>query len=260
MAFKRKRIYAPRVPTYKKRRIIRRRKYRKKGTSIISGQAGYAVTSYAKKKTRRRFVTKRALWNHTNFQAKYGTRYTYRTVISTPASYVNKQLLKIFVLKLSANDFWTTLGGGFNMDQAAALPDFAANSITIRGGIFWMTLFNTGDEDLEVQLDWCWTKNEPLLTSLADGSYDRSQSAMATGDFNEIGKVYWTKRMILEPYNTFRLEKKLPMIKIDTNKYDRFSNMPMICVWVNQVNGNTSKNLTCTVGHSLSWVGDTIGA
>jgi len=221
MAFKRKRVYAPRSSgrAYKKRRFSRRR--RSARTVGYTSQKG-AVTSFGfsrKKKIPLR-VFKRKLWNATVDAPHYRSYAASSNTLSTGTTQYSQIPSRHDTLNVTTSYFWTSSYGAKDPD-GGSVPTFK-NDITVRGGKIGCTIstISSNTDTVQVRLWLIKLGQNPDFTDFPTGDpagqRDISWDPTTIPDFSsKIGRYVMFKEALLEPGQAMTVEKRLGVMKID---------------------------------------------
>jgi len=260
MAYKRKRVYAPRK-TYRKR--SKKTVYkRRRGTSYTSQSGRLSNTLFLRR--RRKWSGRKvrsALWKASQDKNKFRSFLTISDAIGTPASYTTKTIKTtpmIFLGSGTDDPFWTTDGGAVHSDPDLTLPVFSGNSIILRGGKFMCTVENptSNGQPVKVELYIVWTKNNPELTPITTTPRDRAWTPNLTPDITDCGTCVLAKSGIVNAGEAISMEYPLKIQKIDDSEYASFGRMPILVTCVNALETNTSINVRQQSSYSLSFCGD----
>lgn len=182
--------------------------------------------------------------------------------MATPASAAVMTTTVVASRRLASSNFWTTAGGAINPD-GGLIPTFATNTdFTVRGGMYGIRMTNSPDA-LDIDKDPLsvivylvkTTKNwnSTNLPATVNVGWDPS----LVQDFQtNIGTVVFRKNFIIAEGETFNIERRMSLQKIDQTEY---INSQSEMVWI-VLSGNTSstvtKGLVLTNYFNLSFIGD----
>jgi len=259
MAFKRKRVYAPRRNGAKKRKTFKRR-MRRGGKAIADytslNTKGTIIGFRGRKTSRRAF--KKHLWYLTLFKPHYRSIFTVGSDISMPTNDVAVTIFGLNMYKLTTDPFWVVAGGLLAIDTGITPPLFSGD-IILRGGVYTVTFANLSSNDIKLRL-WV-TKSVPdpaftLVPSSASLSWDPSCSP----DFNsQVGKVYDNRTVTIEGGNSYSFSKRFNVQKIDQVTYTLEGNSPIIYAAACNMGNSTANTLRVVKSYNLSFSADSIG-
>jgi len=256
MAFKRKRVYAPRSNAFKKRKTYRKRRSARKTIDYTSLNTRGTSSGFRGKKTSRRTYN-RHLWNSTLFTTHYRSNETVSGTITTPASLTQADLLGINLIRHGNNAFWLAAGGAVATDTSVTLPTFKGDVI-LRGGSWNFTLHNTSaaNVDVAIRVFLVYTEERPDF-SIEPSTVAHMWDPSLTADWNQlIGKVKMTREVLLESGNNYTISGRLRMQKIDQTTYGLQGRSPLLFVSCGNVGFTTAHTLTYTTSYNLSFSAD----
>lgn len=161
MAYKRKRVYAPRRAPYKRRRFVRRRtSYRRKRSAAVVGNSRPNPLGYVRSKRLSRRTFRGLLWKQTITATKFVSDYSAVATAATDASVDTYYTAAAWALATTSGiaNFTNTnvkalsaaIGGIVDPTETAATFD---SDIIIRGGTITLELLNnteTGDVNNDI--------------------------------------------------------------------------------------------------------------
>lgn len=260
MVFGRKRYYAGRRGSAgrrpRKRFRSRSRFSRRRGTSYSSRSgAGVSAPLFRSRKMSKR-SWKSALYRSTMFKSHY------RSLLATANSLTTATLAttsNVYLFPAINGAFWTNTGGLLPLDSGATTDPVFTGDAVIRGGLVRIVFTNPpGDVDpgpINLSL---------YLVKARKGSTTSwtNPTAVTTGwdptvipEFREdIGTVVFTTRKVILQGDTFAVQRRLPVQKVDQNDFaqNELYNWMVVC-W-NQVADTCSFNATTT--HNLAFSAD----
>lgn len=264
MAFKRKRIYAPRANAFKKRKSYRKKRMFKRGGGKTIGYTSLNTRDhrfgFRSKKTSRRAYRKH-LWDSTLFSSHYRSIASASTSVATLTSPITGTT---FGLNLSApigtaNPFWTTSGGLIPLDNSVAAPLFQGD-ITLRGGVWEVIFYNTSTtNDVRIKVWNVFTMNRPNLAFFpANPSIAWDPSASA--EFNEfIGKPFNGREVVIEQGNSYTIKGRMKIQKIDERVYGDLGKCLFLFGLVHTVGAATACTVNINYSLNCSFSADAIG-
>jgi len=248
MAFKRKRVFAPRRSSGKRRRNAgyRRRRSTRTRSNGYTSRTSNARTSMSmfrrKPFSARRFRS--GLFNETRFKSHYRSLATISVGRTTGVSATDSNVFTNFALN-NAVAFWTAAGGARPIDNGVAVPPFSSD-ITIRGGIVNFDLQNTEPEQdgsvsspcLKVKFWYIYTVGNVDLTiiPLAENNL---WDPTTTSEFRQkVGQVYHYEEVILKPGEAYSFSRRLRASKLDQNRFLAFDHTPLFMYQVVSMDAN----------------------
>lgn len=260
MAFKRKRVYAPKRNAFKKRKSSRRRTQRRGGGKSVGytslNQKDHVFGFRTKKTSRRSYLNH--LWNSSLFAQHYRSINTAELTASTPASKVAGAIFGIDMHRIGGNSFWTVLGGLVPADSAITPPTFKGD-ITLRGGQYETQFYNTSTtNDIRIKIWFVMSVTNPDFTfepTLPPIAWDPS----ASPDFiKEIGKPFGAREVTLEQGNSYTIKGRYKLRKIDQNtNISQGESLIMYCMLCN-VGHATATNVNIISSHNMSFSADAV--
>jgi len=261
MAFKRKRVYAPRSNAFKKRKSVRRKTNRRGGKAIADftslNTKGTTVGFRGKKTSRKTYL--RHLWNSTLFSSHYRSLYCTSGTVTTPANNTDYGLFGINLYRNGpATQFWTVAGGALPIDIGGTVPLFKSD-ITLRGGVWSVVFHNPGPGDIMLTIWKVFTVTDPLLSSFPAAAV-KGWDPTVSGDFSTlIGKAGFNKSVSIEGGNSYTLTGRFKIQKIDQARYELEGKAPWLFCGIANVGTSAIVNVNFTKSHNLSFSGDAIG-
>lgn len=276
MAFKRKRVSAPRRPFFGKRRRVFRRKRFGRSVQFTSqsarGSSALAITNRRRWSGRRfrrvimkstdQMVHYRCLRNTSNAQT------TNALGLSNLASdvYVN------FPFEYLGVDFFTAAGGAIPVDGAIAVPTFNPSSIVIRGGTIYISISNMdatsgsgagfAAESLRVKFWYGFTNSRPAnIPALFPSQQNQMWDPTCLVDFREnYGKIYYAGEVLLQGGQVFEFKRRLRPQKVDYAAFKQGGNQPFFMYQVCTIDHSAANNSPFTVkaGINISFSGDAV--
>jgi len=255
MAFKRKRVFAPRRNGMKKRRTNRSRFKKKKFTDFTSLNTKGSTLSYTAKKTSRSAYRKH-LWNSTLFKQHWRSISVSDNSFNTPANNTTGTLVGTNMWKNAGTTFWTTAGGLQPADLAGSVPTFVGD-IIVRGGRAEITFHNSSTtSDIRVRIFGIRTQTDPLF-SAEPVAPPYSWDTTVSPDFGSlIGKTWFTRDVVIEQGNSYTFVQRIKMQKIDQSTYLLEGHSPLVYALISNVGHATPISVVVTRGYNLSFSGD----
>lgn len=261
MAFKRKRVYAPRR-TVKRRmngKFSRRRRFtsRRNRVNVTSGQLGNWTNNGFRTRRIGRSQWRHLLWNDTLFKQHWRSL---GSSASTQTTDLNPDVVTIVVLQALPDSFWTVAGGTQPADTGVVPPGFSGD-IILRGGKSVISFTNPGNNDtgdaIRLRLWMVWTtRNPPAVGTVFPVSSVHGWDPSMIADFAVFGKVIGEREMFLLPGSkpmevTYRYKPR----KVDQAIHNVGGEQ---LYWVFAIDGmNTgADSIILQASHSLSFSGD----
>lgn len=257
MAFKRKRVYAPRRGGFKKKRTFRKRMIKRGGKTVAdftsNALRGTTVGFRGKKTSRRAF--RKHLWDSTLFKAHYRSLAVNSSNVATPANVTDAAIFGLNAYRLGAVPFWTAAGGALPIDAGVPVPVFGGD-IILRGGVYSVTFYNPGPSDVRIVIWKTFTVADPnlaLLPALSVVGWDPS----VTADFTaQIAKPTWNKSVIIDVGSSYTLSDRFKIQKIDENTYGAEGRSPIYFCALSNVGSAISSLVNITRSYNLSFSAD----
>jgi hypothetical protein len=280
MAYKRKRIYAPKSTWgSKKRRTVRSRKSRYK--KRVRSNTSYSSRTLDLRNVQRKGgkkLSKRAwrslLWRNTLTDTKYKSALSALTTNTTPTNSTSKSLLYIPALSsVVGNEFYRT-AGGLQDQNFGVVPNLGTelSSIVIRGGIIFcnIALVTASTDPVIINVELRRLKqqtrnfNDTNVSNTAD-SYLGAIVGTArpltwtlddAPDSQEyVSRAYLSKSMILQAGQMFHLEHRLKVEKIDVGAFEKADRAWFWFISASQVQDalGVAETFNVIVGHDLSF-------
>jgi len=257
MAYKRKRVYAPRRYGMKKRKSSYKRRANRprKAVDFTSlNTRGTAVGFRTKKTSRRTFL--KHLWDSTLFTTHWRSVFTAAVTRSTPASNIVGTLTGTNLYKPAAGPFFSAAGGALPVDISLAIPQFNGN-VVLRGGIYEYSILNNSTTDMKIKLFMLTTTNSPDFSFEPASNPFTQWDPSSTPDFtDQIGKVWATREVLLEGGNVYTYRGRFKMQKIDVATYILQGKAPLIYSLVNNVGTTVASQYVITTAYNVSFSGD----
>jgi len=270
MAFKRKRVYAPRRAVRKKsRRTFKRRARRVKAQ--LGNHQPVAFRRNYKKLSKRRF--RNLLWRQTMTAHKFHSYYAQTDTITTPASAsgsTTKVQWALGVGNHSYEPFWTANGGlqansaaiGTIADPTESKATFNSD-IIIRGGTFSFEIYNdteTGDVNNDI------VRCKVILMKTSQTRDDADFQAMLipgnpifmnTPDVQRrVGYVCCERDFTIKDGESASMQYKIPCQKIDVGAYMNEAFTFILYVTVANGFGASAQPCHFRYGHNITFCGD----
>lgn len=252
MAFKRKRVYAGRTPSYRKKSRFAKR--RRSSRPMRSSRSVYASSSkgnasalgFKRGTSYRRY--KNLLWDASTLHTHYRSFLGIHVPITTPA---NSTTMVTTVGGLTATAFWTTAGG--------AITDFtpASNAdIYIRGGVSTITFNNDATNNVRITL---WVFRTTIKGSIASSGtvpvgWDPSLEADSQTNF----KVIFRKDFQLSTDQAFTFSRRIRQQKIDTSMWTSAYNRDYYMFSIQSLSASSAATVDVTTSHNMSYTIDNV--
>ena len=274
MAFKRKRVSAPRRRTFKKRRITRRTRRngnRSSGRSTTSRASN--ATSVGTFRTRKTSLStyRNMLWRDTAMKTHY--RSVFDTQLTPAMLTPNTSNSATLTIINGLPVFYTTAGGAVVANLGGAVPVFDGD-IILRGGIARIALANRVEQtatqltdNVRITVYAVWTGANPNTTVFpAIGTpVPTMWDPSLIPDFERFGKVMWKKEALLKADGeSVQFYFKFKVQKIDQAVFNQVGGVRgQQLVWMvlasqlsNTEGAPASETIDCLTSHNVSFSGD----
>jgi len=272
MAYKRKRVYAPRRGMVKRRRNFKRKGYRRSRSTAQVGNTRPIPTGFRSRRISRR-AYKRLLWQSTIIKTKYKSIKAVSGTVSTPATVSQSATVGTYALGSSNSyePFWTVNGGVQSISGAIAniadptetAPTFNSD-IIIRGGMVTMEVYNKTETDDSGVNDIVKCR-VVLIRTGADWNNSNAEAAINTfyspgagGDFKRlVGTVKVDRLFDIKDGESCSVTYRIPCQKIDVGNY--MNETGGVYVWYISVQngfGGTAQECYYRRSHNISFCGD----
>ncbi|AXH76836.1 MAG: putative capsid protein [Cressdnaviricota sp.] len=152
--------------------------------------------------------------------------------------------------------FWEAGGGLRELDSTnPAFGQFV--DLTIRGGRYWRRYTNLGSGTLRVERFELYRKRKVDIspTELFSGTETLGWDPTYIPDFQERYRVERKFVTDLEPGDTYTIENKIPVAKVDQGLWGNGAQRPWVCTMVTS-DGGENRRLEIQSWFSVSFVGD----
>lgn len=257
MAFKRKRVMAPRRGGFKRRRRIVRRRMRRKSSAYTS-QSGVGGRFGFRSRRLRPRQWRSILWRDTLSQTHFRSNNSGLNTITNTAAANAYQSAVFAALRIGGNQFFTT-GGGMVLPDPPAATAFIGN-ITVRGGILGMRVSNVQATVTAQNVRVYLIKTSKAFNAVSFPAnpligWDPSMQA----DFQmNIGRVVLMREALLENGNCLDVKFRLRPFKIDRDLYDIDRDSFVWVVLLSDCEGAGSV-LSCVPYFNISFAADAVG-
>lgn len=251
---KRKRVYAPKRRSIKKR-FSRRRRSKVKSITSKSGVARN-VAFFKSKKTSLRAYRKH-LWDSTLFMPHYRSVFSIPIVTNTNAAANVSSVFAVQGLRFSGNNFYDPAGGIIPLGAGFPIPAFN-NQFTIRGGTIGLTLANDIADATSQRFKIYLVKTgKQFVPGAIPGAVQTSWDPSCIPDFKTlIGRVLLMREVILENVNSMDITYRLPVMKVDLEEYTNSQNTFLWIILANSPAG-TASSYTLVPYYNISFSADT---
>lgn len=262
MAFKRKRVFAPRRSSGKRRRSMGRRfKRRSWKSAAYTSKTTRPISNYFARKGRltpgkiRRW--KRNIFRSTQFKDHYRSLYANSGTFATPANETTATLNLLQAVDNGSAPFWAVGGGAINT-QTGTLPLFTGD-VVIRGGVASLVV-NNNDNNSQMNVDVYFIgRTDGFDNSSVVTPQVRFWDPTCLIDFDLlVGKPLKKWSTMLEPLESLQCEMKLGVMKISPNEWSADEKRPHWMVLASS-NDGTAITYTVVTGINLSFAADAIG-
>jgi len=260
---KRKASGGPVFRKFKRARPMRRRRYAKKQSQWTSQSSyGQGIGMRGRRQSRRAW--RRQTWISSNAQTHYRSNNSSTTAINTSGAPTSMSTTIIASRRLSGQNFWTALGGAVNPD-GGAIPTFATNTdFTVRGGMFGLRVGNSPDsadtdkDALSVIVYLIRTTKAWNSTSVTANVTTGWDPTLVQDFQTNIGKVVLRKNYLLNEGESFTIERRMGLSKIDQTEYANSISEYVWLILAGTTTAFTTKALVATAYYNMSFVGDAV--
>lgn len=253
MAFKRKRVFAPKR-AFGKRRKTFRRKFRRSTGLTSKSSSGSAIGFRAKKVTRRRWNN--MLWNSTLMLTHYRSNSARAVVLTTDITASTGTFNAQSALKFGVNQFYTTAGGLQPQLSGTVAPVFEGDKI-IRGGLIGARFTNESVDPNPIFVNAFLVKtNSAFLAAALPAFVADGWDPSIIPDFKQrVGRILLSRKFQLENANSAELTFRLPIFKMEDNSY---INDRETYVWVFVLSNSVAgiANVSTQFWYNLSFTAD----
>lgn len=239
----------------KKRKTNFKRKGRAIGQNYTSNAQKGTVLGFRGKKTSRR-AYKKHLWDSSTFTTHYRSGNAITSTHATLASVVDGPVNGFNMLRYGV-PFWTTGGGAITPDTGIAMPPLAGGNVVLRGGVWTMSISNTGDHDITVRMFQGWTVDKPTFSPYEPSTNGRGWEPSTSPDFTRfVAKIYKTSESIVQPGESWTFGGRLKLQKIDVAQYTLEGRCPIIYLHVYNTGVPIAVGYRVTSTYNLSFTMD----
>lgn len=259
MAFKRKRVFAPRRNVRRRRFGMKRRSGgRRRNTMSLTTQKGSGSALGFRSRRIRPRTFRRMIYRDTLFKTHYRSVFANTFVVSTPAATQTSTVSTFSMLQPTAGSlFWTLAGGARGVDTGVAVPDFAGDVI-LRGGKCGITIANASDDNIKYTMYYFWTNDDPDL-GLIPVTESIAWDPSVTADFStRVGKIIWQQTVQLEPGQSYSFERRLKCQKIDQARFAVQGRVPHLVIKMSNVSNNDISASRINLFYNLSFSSDVL--
>lgn len=262
---KRKASGGPTFRTFKKARPMRRRRFSSRKNSNWTSQSSKPGGITFKKRRFGRARWKNLLWTSTQGMTHYRSSNAAATTLTCAAgadlNLVSLQTSRRF----AGNAFWVTAGGAVNPD-GGVMPTFSANSdITVRGGVYGIRIGNIPDlsdankDSINVVIYLIKTSKGFTPASVPATSVSVGWDPTLIADFQTtIGKVILRKNFLVNEGDSFTIERRMSVQKVDQTEYGNLISEYQWMVVYGNTAGVSANTLKVTTYYNMSFSGDTV--
>ncbi|ANC51558.1 putative capsid protein [Llama faeces associated circular DNA virus-1] len=267
MAFKRKRVYAPRANAFKKRKSAMRRKRRnsKGGPRVVGytslNQKDHTFGFRARKTSRRAF--KKHLWDSTLYANHWRSFSSSQQNVTTPAGTLDTALFAINLTSPIGNTspFWTAAGGLVPTDIGVTPPKFVGD-ITLRGGVWECIIYNQSTtQDIRFKSWLVRTVDTPNFTPFPATSPISWEPSIAADFVQYIGKPFQSREVVIESGNSYTLKGRYRVEKIDQKVQAVAGRQLFLFGLIHNVGsaGAVAQTMNIVTSQNLSFAADAVG-
>lgn len=258
MAYKRKRVMAPRRGGFKKRKSsYKRRGPRPAKIGNYSSLTTRGITmGFRTKKISRRAFNKH-LWDSSTWMTKFRSLRANSTVHTTGATPLDGICFAQNMYRYSSVPFWQ-VGGGLQPHDFGITTALFNGDITLRGGV-WRISFTNGStvgDDVRIRLWVLRSVSNPAFTFMPATHVNGWDPTASPDLIKEIGKPYRQVEKLLEAGQTFTYEERFKLQKIDQIQYGVEGKSPIVIVSIENVGHANAVNVAVQRTYNLSFCGD----
>lgn len=235
----------------------RRTTFKRRGVNQTSkATTGQSLAFKAKRLSRKRY--KNLLWTSTIMAPHYRSLQSNAATIVTQANEAVGTIGLDRPLRLGSNAFWVTAGGAQNINFGTTIPLFSGD-IILRGGM-WGMQFRNGSATLPIGIKVYVGRTMANPTASLPGTSNVGWDPSLVSEFkSEYGKITYNTVVQLEPGESFKLERRVGIQKIDQNVWSAYGNMPFVLVHVYNIGHATAVTCNVLTYYNLSFSADAIG-
>lgn len=256
MAFKRKRVYAPRraLPS-KRRRFVRKRFSRAKRSMAYTSQSGVGQNVRYRSRRLRPRAWRSILWRDTLAQSHFRSCFATNTLYTVAGTANQYQVINFTALRLGGNAFYTPAGGLVQPDGGVN-PTFQGN-IIMRGGIIGLRLnnYDTGAQSVHVKAMLIKTSMDLTVSTLPANVHIGWDPSLITDFQRFIGKVVMQREALLTNEECVDFKFRLRPWKIDKGLFESDANSFIWVLLISNVEGATTGVNACPY-FNVSFAGD----
>ncbi len=203
------------------------------------------------------------LWETTRFKTHWRSTFAVVGNLTSPVSTIAKSVIYFTAWGGntagggSVGNFWTAAGGLQELGLNTGFGEF--NDLTIRGGRFNRRYTNIGDATVRLERWELYRKPQVPTTPAEVFEFDRGLGWDPTyePDFQDKWRVGRKFINDIEPGDTFTIENKIPIAKIDQDIWNGGGQRPWMVTAVSSATSN--ETVTIQSWHSVSFSGDRVG-
>jgi len=261
MAFKRKRVMAPRSGgMMKRRRFMRKRRMFRRGSrsNAVTSKSGVGNRFGFRSRRLRPRQWRRVLWRDTLSQTHYRSNSSNNFVLTAAGTAFQYQIGQAAALRISGNQFFTA-GGGLILPDPPAATAFIGN-ITVRGGIIGIRIANMNATVTaqEVKVYLIKTSRNFVVANIPANRFLGWDPTIEPDFQLNVGRIVMAREAILENGSSVDFKFRLRPFKIDRDEYDNDKNS---FLWVIMWNDNEGAASAVSVApyYNISFAADAIG-
>jgi len=161
-------------------------------------------------------------------------------------------------LFISGNEFWTGAGGLRSVNIGITPPLFVGD-ITIRGGIWGMMFRNTSTTlpvSIKIYIGTTVAFPNYTVPSSSNIGWDPSVEPDLSQNF---AKFNFNNTVQLEPGETWKIERRVGIKKVDKSVWDQTGYMPMVLISAFNVGHATATTINIETYYNMSFAADAVG-
>lgn len=231
----------------RKRTIFRRRRKATSFSGQTSGsrrQLGFT----ARRLSRRSW--KSSLYRSTRHLPHYRSQ---DATTITPTSSATASIMKVQFTPALFNDFWES-SMLQPLDSGATTDPLFTGDLVIRGGKMGLSLYNDESSSVKIFV-WLVKIRKGLTPTFSTADKDLGWDPTLQPDFrSDYGTVIFSAQKIIQPQDTWVLERRIPVMKIDRTEHTQNKTYQ----WFVGINGQTGSavDISGVVYYNLSFTGD----
>lgn len=203
------------------------------------------------------------LWDTTRFKTHWRSTFSVQVTSTTPTSTIAKTVDYSTAWGGNAvtggpvGPFWSAAGGLQELGLNQGFGEF--NDLTIRGGRFNRRFVNEGTATVRLERWELYRKPQVPISPVEDFDFERGLGWDPTyePDFQDRWRVGRKFINDMEPGDSFTIENKIPISKVDQDIWNGGGQRPWLVTAVSSATANQS--VAIQSWHSVSFAGDRVG-